>query len=130
MGVISLPIAERTVNNLWQVAKSQGTTAEALADKAIRTYLLQEAEQKIEREEQHYRAQHAELLLRYASQFIAMHEGQVVDYDTDELALFLRIRQRFPMIGVLIKHVTDKVEEVWMVRSPRLGTNGRRPESV
>lgn len=120
MGVISLPIAERTVNTLWQVARSQGTTAEALADKAIRAYLLQEAEQKIEREERHYRTQHAEMLRKYAGQYIAMHEGQVVDSDADELTLFLRIRKRFPMIGVLIKQVTEKVEEVWMVRSPRV----------
>jgi hypothetical protein len=120
MGVTSLAIAERTMNSLWQVAMSQGTTAEALADKAIRAYLLQEAEQKIEREERYYRAQHAELLRRYANQFIAMHDGQVVDADTDELSLLLRVRRRFPMIGVLIKQVTERAEEVWMVRSPRI----------
>jgi hypothetical protein len=120
MSAVSLPIAERTANSLWWVAEDQGITPEALADKAIRVYLFQEAERKIDREEQHYRAQHAELLLKYAGQFVAMHEGRVVDSDPDELALFLRICERFPMIGVLIKRVTDQPDLVWMVRSPRI----------
>lgn len=120
MSVVSLPIAERTANSLWRVAEGQGITAEALADKALRAYLFQEAERKIDREEQHYHAQHAELLRKYVGQFIAMHEGQVIDSDTDELAVFLRVRERFPMIGVLIKRVTDHPDPVWMVRSPRI----------
>jgi hypothetical protein len=120
MSVVSLPIAERTANSLGWVAEDQGITPEALADKAIRAYLFQEAERKIDREEQYYCAQHAELLRKYTGQFIAMHEGHVVDSDTDELALFLRICERFPMIGVLIKRVTDQPDRVWMVRSPRI----------
>jgi len=119
MSTIALPLAQETVMSLWQVAESQGTTAEALADRAIRRYLRQQAEAKIEREEQHFHAQHAELLDRYAGQYIAMHEGRVIDSDTDELTLYLRVRQRFPSVGVLIKQVTPEPDEVWMMRSPR-----------
>jgi hypothetical protein len=54
-----------------------------------------------------------------AGQYIAMHEGQIIDSDADELTLYLRVRRRFPMVGVLIKQVTDKVEEIWALRSPR-----------
>ena len=116
----TLSIAEETATGLEQVADNLGTTVETLADKAIRRYLRQEAEKKIRREEQHFRAQHTRLLDQYAGQFIAMHEGQVIDSDADELALYLRIRQRFPMVGVLIKQVTPALEEVWVMRSPHL----------
>jgi hypothetical protein len=49
-----------------------------------------------------------------------MHEGRVIDSDSDELALYLRVRQRFPMVGVLIKQVATETDEVWMIRSPHL----------
>ena len=120
MEMATLSIAEETVTGLWQIADSLGITIEVLADKAIRCYLRQEAERKIRGEEQHFRAQHARLLDEYAGQFIAMHEGQVIDSDTDELALYLRICQTHPMVGVLIKQVTPALEDVWVMRSPHL----------
>lgn len=116
MSTIALPLTEETVMSLWQMAESQGTTAEALAEQAIRRYLCQQAEAKIAREEEHYRAQHTELLERYSGRYIAMHEGRVIDTDSDELALYLRIRQRFPLIGILIKKVTEEPGEIWMMR--------------
>ena len=85
---------------MWQDADSLGTTVEVLADKAIRRYLRQEAEKKIRREERRFCSQHAQLLDQYAGQFIAMHEGQVIDSDADDLALYLRVLQRFPLIGI------------------------------
>ncbi|MDY7077877.1 MAG: hypothetical protein SXV54_13250 [Chloroflexota bacterium] len=118
MQVATLPIAEETVVGMRQVADNLGTTVEVLADKAIRRYLRQEAEKKIRREEQHFRVQHTQLLDQYASQFIAMHEGKVIDSDADELALYLRIRQKFPMVGVLIRRVTPDTEDIWVMRSP------------
>ena len=120
MEMATLSIAEETVTGLWQAADSLGITIEVLTDRAIRRYLRQEAERKIRGEEQHFRAQHARLLDEYAGQFIAMHEGQVIDSDTDELALYLRIYQTHPMVGVLIKQVTPALEEVWVMRSPHL----------
>jgi len=57
-----LSIAEETAVGLEQVANNLGTAIEALANKAIRRYLRQEAEEKIRREEQYFRAQHAQLL--------------------------------------------------------------------
>jgi hypothetical protein len=86
----------------------------------IRRYLRQIAESKVRREEQHFCAQHDQLLDQYEGQFIAMHEGQVIDSDADELTLYLRIRQKFPMVGILIKQVTPALETVWVMRSPRL----------
>lgn len=120
MEMSTLSIAEETVTGLAQVAASLGTTIEVLVNKAIRRYLRQEAEKKIRREEQCFRAQHAQLLDQYKGRFIAMHEGGVIDSDVDELALYLRIRHGFPMVGVLIKQVTPNLEEVWAMRSPRL----------
>ncbi len=123
MGIGTLSITEETAIGLRQVADNQGTSIENLVDEAIRRYLRHIAEDKVQREEQHFCAQHDQLLSQYAGQFIAMHEGQVIDSDADELALYLRIRQKFPMVGILIKQVTSAPEKVWVMRSPRLEYN-------
>ena len=120
MGTTLLAVPEQTVNSLNQVASTLGESAEVLADQAITQYLRQVAERKIEREETYYRAQHPQLLACYAGQYVAMHQGKVIDADNDELSLFLRIRQVYPLVGLLIKQVSANSEEVWTIRSPRV----------
>lgn len=120
MGTALLAVPEETVTSLKQAASALGESAEALADQAIQQFLRQVAERKVDREEQHYRTQHSQLLAQYEGQYIAMHQGNVIDTDTDELALFLRIRKAYPMVGILIKQVTMHIEEIWTVRSPRV----------
>lgn len=39
---------------------------------------------------------------RYQGQFVAVHDGEVVDCDTDQRALYVRIRERFGQIPILI----------------------------
>ncbi|MCA9922426.1 MAG: hypothetical protein KC421_08640 [Anaerolineales bacterium] len=120
MALASIKLPQETLNDLGQMANSVGANPSELADKAIRQYLRREAEKKIAREEAVFQTQHGELLERYNSQFIAMHQGQVVDHDQDELALYLRIRKQYPSIGILIKQVTSEPEIVWHVHSPRM----------
>jgi hypothetical protein len=120
MSAMTLTIAKETAYGLTQAANGLGVSVEELAERAIRRYLRETAERKIDVEEAHYKAQHKKLLKSYVGQFIAMHDGKLVDSDTDEIALYLRIRQQYPMVGVLLKRVTSEVEEVWRMRSPRL----------
>ena len=116
----TLAVPEDTILGLDQVADHMGTTPDALASKAIRRLLREEAEHKVRIEEQCFRAQRASLLEQYAGRFIAMHDGQVFDADDDELTLYLRVRERFPAIGILIKQVVVETETVWVMRSPHL----------
>jgi post-segregation antitoxin (ccd killing protein) len=120
MSATTLIIEEETAQGLQQVADELGINAADLAERAIRRYLRQEAERKIEEEEDHYRAQLAELLAVYEDHYIAMHNGQVVDSDPDEMALYLRIRHTYPLMGILIKQVTSDPDIIWHMRSPRL----------
>ena len=120
MKTTTLALSEDTISNLDQVADHMGTTPDVLAGKAIRRFLREEAEAKVRAEEQHFRAQYRSLLEQYAGRFVAMHEGEVIDADDDELALYHRVRDRFPAVGILIKKVSADVEMVWSMRSPRL----------
>ncbi|MEZ4861606.1 MAG: DUF5678 domain-containing protein [Caldilineaceae bacterium] len=120
MEAATLTIPEPTISSLHKVADALGESAEILADRAIQQFLRQIAANKIEREEQYFQDQYEQLLRGYPDQYIAMHDGQVIDHDPDELSLYLRIRQQYPLIGILIKRVTSEREEVWTIRSPRL----------
>jgi hypothetical protein len=115
-----LAIPTQTVSSLHQVADALGESPEILADRAIQQFLRQMAERKIVQEEEYFQTQHTQLLQAYGEQYIAMHDGQVIDSDLDELTLYLRVRQQYPLIGILIKKVTTDLEEIWTVRSPRL----------
>lgn len=120
MGTAILSIPEQTLSSLHQVADRLGESAEILADRAIHQFLRQIAERKIAQEEEYFQGQHTQLLQSYQGQYIAMHDGQVIDSDVDELVLYMRIRQQYPLIGILIKEVTATPEDIWIIRSPRL----------
>ncbi len=74
---------------------------------AVRRYLWELDRRKISEESKIYRQRHAELKAQYLGQYIAMHNGQVVDHDSDFQALHQRIRQRFGRKPVMITLVED-----------------------
>lgn len=129
---VSLP--EQTAEKLQQAAASRGMDSTQLLVQLVEEYLADQApperrpespaqaeqQRKIEREQRHYEAQHAELLALYHGQYIAMHDGKVVDHDSDRVALRRRIRDRYGAIAILITPVEEEPLQTIMVRSPKL----------
>ncbi len=76
--------------------------------------------EKIHRESEAFLEQHQELLRTKKGQYVALHEGQVVDQDQDGRSLYLRIRTKYGQIPVLIRQVTEQGQRVLIFRSPRL----------
>jgi post-segregation antitoxin (ccd killing protein) len=120
MNAVSLTIDKTTADGLQQAADELGVNMTDLAEKAIQRFLRQQAERKIDKEEALYHAQFSRLAAQYNGRYIALHHGEVVDSDENELNLYLRVRRAYPMIGVLIKKVTENPEIIWQMRSPRL----------
>ena len=77
---------------------------------AFRLYLWELDRRQISEESTIYRQRFAELKAQYLGQYIAMHNGQVVDHDADFQALRQRIRQRFGRTPVMITLVEDVAE--------------------
>lgn len=115
-----LAVSTETMTKLRTIAKEEGTTPQDLAETAIRRFLRYEARRRIQREENAFRAMHAELRAAYPDQYVAVYRGQVVDHDPDQLALFRRVEERYPDAPVLIRQVTPEPEEVYTFRSPRV----------
>ena len=75
---------------------------------------------KLHKETVAYEAMHTQLLAQYAGEYVAIFNGQLVDHDTDELALLLRIDAEYPDEVVLMKQVLSSPMREFFVRSPRL----------
>ncbi len=56
----------------------------------------------------------------YAGQYVAVFQGEVLDHDSDRLALAQRIRARYPEMPVLITAAEARAPREFQVRSPRL----------
>ncbi len=91
-----LVVSAETFAQFTKVAIEKKSTVEALAEQVIHQFLQNEAEQKMQKEIKAFGAMHAELLRRYANQYVAIYQGQVVDHDPEQLPLFLRVDQLYP----------------------------------
>jgi hypothetical protein len=111
------------IERLQQVASDQNTTAEALLDTAVQDFLDQWANHKIEVEVRAFIQVHPKLIDDYQNQYVAIHNGAVVDHDGNVRALHLRVRQKYGRMPVLLRLVTDAIElpEI-TVRSPKLSS--------
>lgn len=131
MTEIALP--DQVVERLQQVASQKQINIAELLVRAVEFYLANdvameededawEFEQKlvIDREMQAYLQQHEQLLATYRGQSIAMHNGEVIDHDPDEVALSQRVRAQYGKEPVLITPVLPEPIQTIFVRSPRL----------
>lgn len=72
------------------------------------------------REEAAFRRLHTSLYEEYAGQYVAIYNEQLVDSDSDQASLYLRMRKRYPQEFVWIAPVNESPDEVVFFRSPRL----------
>ncbi|MCE7986815.1 MAG: hypothetical protein DYG89_37050 [Caldilinea sp. CFX5] len=102
---------------LQRKARGSGTDIEELAHEAIQRYLQEDEQQKMQQEIAAFHDRHQELLRQFPGQYVAVHQGQVVDHDEEQLALYLRVRQRYPDEIVLIRQVRPEPERTWTMRT-------------
>jgi hypothetical protein len=121
---VTLTIPENIYRRVEQVAiSSQKPMAEiinnALAE-AFPAVHVNPRRHLMEREQEAYQKMLPNLLEQYESQYIAVHNGEVIDHDSDKIKLVGRIQQSLPDAIVLIKKVTTDPDQVIHMRSPRL----------
>lgn len=108
---------------LSQAAAQTNSTVNELASTALSDYLDRLAEQKISMESRAFETMYPELAAKYYGKFVAIHEGRVVDNDTDFEAIFLRVQARFGQTPVLIRQVTDAPVPEYRASRPGLETS-------
>lgn len=74
----------------------------------------------MERNVQAYKAMHGELVQHYLGQYVALCDGQLIDRDTDPVALLLRVRAGYLDQVVLRRKVESVPERELHIRHPRI----------
>lgn len=78
------------------------------------------ARAKMLKEVEIYKSMHPSLVEKYLGQYVAIYQGELVDHDADQEALFFRVREQYPNQVVLQRQVLPEPDPVLHFRSPRL----------
>lgn len=81
---------------------------------------LAEPDDIIAREIAAFHVLHRQLWATYPGEYVAIHEGQLIDHDLDRVALGERIDDKFPDQFVLLRRVEQAPERTLYFRSPKL----------
>ncbi len=104
----NVAIEQGLYKRVEEVAQEENASIGDLFSQAIRQYLWDLERKKISKETSIYHKRHEELKNQYLGQYIAMHNGQVVDHDQDFQIVRQRVRKRFGRTSIMI----TKVEEI------------------
>jgi len=102
-----------------RLAGETQTSTEVFVDRALRSYLAQFDREKIRAEMKAFEQLRGTLLAQHRGEYVAIHEGQVIDHDPHLRTLHLRVFARLGHTVVLLKRVTDEPERELVFRSPR-----------
>lgn len=118
MGVIDL--SQRLLEQVQWIAQWQQVTINEVAARAVLDYLDRLEWEKLEAEMTAFQSQLPALLASYSDQYVAIHDGQVIDHDADLRTLHSRVYARMGSVPILLQKVTATPEPDVLVRSPRL----------
>jgi ABC-type antimicrobial peptide transport system ATPase subunit len=115
----TITVEPETYERLEAFAEEKQANTEQIAQEAFDLYFWEQNNRKISYESAQYRKQHLEIKKHYLGQFIAMHQGKIVDTDSDFQNLNVRIRERFGNTAVLITKVEEAPETILHRRGVR-----------
>lgn len=139
MPILEITLNQATYTSLREAALRRRQPLELLVEDALAAFLhpparldqttngdwasdLASAERraKIHAEAEAWRALPEPARQGYGQDYVAIHEGQVVDHDADRLALYRRVRERLGDVAVLITPASAPSPREFHVHSPRL----------
>ena len=93
---------EPLASQIRREAEAAGIDVESLIEEALRHYRFQAQRKKIDSESEWWRTASPDVRARYAREFVAVHNKEVVDHDRDEEALRKRVRAKYGKTAVLL----------------------------
>ncbi|HZR98733.1 MAG TPA: hypothetical protein VFE37_08505 [Chloroflexota bacterium] len=108
--VLRPELREMLENNTGQDSR----TLNDLVNEAVSQYAYRLQREKIERETAAYERMHSSIRDQFLGQWVAIHNGYLVDHDCDLAVLHRRVRERFGRTAVLLRQVRESpVDEIW-----------------
>jgi predicted transcriptional regulator len=108
------------VERIRDIARETNRDTTQVVETAVEAYLDQLDRDRIHKETETFWAMQADLVASYSGEYVAMHQGRVVDHDFDIASLEERIAERLGEIPVLIAPVTDEPRRDLLTVSFRL----------
>jgi predicted DNA-binding protein len=102
-------------------AKREARSVNEIVNEAIERYLHERQIAQLDAEIAAFEKLHPELRQKHLGQWVAVHEQELVDHDSDRAALYKRVRATYGRTAVLIRQVTEQPDnEIW-IRTPSTG---------
>jgi hypothetical protein len=101
----SVTISADVLEQLQQAAEWKGISLEEAADKAVLDYFYQYAYEKVAQEQAVFEEMRSELVKKYRGQYVAVHNGKVVEHAADLSTLTRKVYARFghtPMLRIQV----------------------------
>ncbi len=112
-------LSPRLFEQMRWIARWQKVTADELAARALSSYLDRLEWEKLQAEMDAFQGQLPALAAQYQDEYVAMHEGQVIDHDPDLRTLHSRVYAVMGSVPVLLQKVTDVPAPDILVRRHR-----------
>jgi len=103
-----------------QIAEWKNQQTNALTEEALLDYLDKLELEKLTRELRAFEQMLDQLLPEYEGQYVAIHEGKVIDSDPELMVLHHRVYSKILVLPVLFKKVTTEIESDIVIRSPHV----------
>ena len=122
---VTLAVPDKLYKRAQRIAQSRRKdVADVLLEAIVLDETLDEEQDAwqtaVDREEAAYLQLHSWLWEHYPGQYVAIYDGELIDRDSDQIALYKRVRERYPGEFVWISQVKDTPIEEYVIRSPRL----------
>lgn len=121
---VTMSLPKRLYRRATALAQEQNRPVDALVaealEEAIPAFYVSPDRPRMEQEQAAYERLRESLLETQEGQYVAIHGGQLVDADTDMMALVKRINTRYPHEVVHIRQVTRGPDRELRIYSPRL----------
>jgi hypothetical protein len=118
--MLTITLKPDIAEEVERLTQDTHTTPDAVVDSALRAYLLDFEREKIKVETARFNEQKQALLSQYENQYIAMHNGQVIDHDVELWVLHERVIEKLGNTPVLLKKVTSRSDADIVLHSPKL----------
>ncbi len=117
----SISLSPDLMEQLRQAAEWNGVPLEKAAQDAVLSYVGRYGRAKVEQEQAAFEKMRPELLKKYRGQYVAVHNGEVVEVAPDLRSLHLKVYARFGHTPMLHIQVTEEP-------MPDIRTHGLRLE--
>ena len=104
----TIALDKELVDRLRQAAEWKGIALEEAASKAVTEYLGRYGIEKVKAEQAIFEKMRPALLEKYRGQYVAVHQGQVVESAPDLRTLHHQVFVRFGFTPILHIQVTDE----------------------